>query len=113
MNPKKVSIIAIGVISLLLIFLGIHWYIQNREQKLREDISFNKGVIEQLKERIVKDSLLALSLKRSIDSVMVIKKDTLKIYENKYIKINSVISLNANESIGLLARNLSKVDTTR
>jgi len=113
MNPKKASILIIALATALLVAFGLHWYIQNREQSLRESISFNEGIISELKKQISKDSLLALNLKTSIDSIRAIKTDTLKIYENKYIKVNGVVNLNANRSVELLARNISQVDTIR
>jgi len=112
MNLKKVSIEIIILVSVLLLLFGINYLIDLKGEYLKEKININEGIIIELKKQITKDSILSLKLIHSIDSVRNIKTDTVKIYENKYIKVNSVKQLNAIESINLLARNISKVDTT-
>lgn len=112
MNLKTISITIIIVVSVLLLLFGTNYLIDLKGEDLKEKININEGIITELKKQIAKDSILSLKLKHSIDSAMNIKTDTVKIYETKYIKINSVKQLNAIESINLLARNISKVDTT-
>lgn len=109
MNPKKVSIIIIILASASLLRIGINYFIDVKQE---EKINPNDGIIIELKKQIAKDSILSLKLIHSIDSIRNIKTDTVKIYEEKYIKVNGVKQLNSIESINLLARNISKVDTT-
>lgn len=109
MNLKTISIAIIILVSILLLLLGINYIIDVKQE---EKMNINEGIIIELKKQIAKDSILSLTLIHSIDSAMNIKTDTVKIYETKYIKVNSVKQLNAIESINLLARNISKVDTT-
>lgn len=110
MNPKTISRSIIAVVIALLIAFALKWHNDTVEDVKREAIAINEGIIKEKQAQLDSLKKEGLKLKHISDSLMssINYKDTIEIRKRYEVKINNVRRLNADSTIAILAKHISK-----